>query len=263
MKPCFYLALSIFLLGCGGGTPHTPPHEPNPQPPFMSGLYQIFASSNSNAFSISGSLMQHGATVSGVMHISMPACFPFTTDLPVNGVLMDDASLTMTLFVTLPSGQMLTFSMTHPGGHLSTVAGNFSITGPGCAAAEQGLANGGVVTITGLWQGTLTSSSQTVSSISLNLTQSGPDAHGFFSATGTGTITGGTCFGGVSVDSATVIIGSGTNFVLDNSQAGATGKLTLTGSITPGVFGSATFIGAYTSLQGACSETGTAHLQVG
>jgi hypothetical protein len=229
----------------------------------MSGLYQIFASSNSNAFSISGSLMQNGGNVSGVMHISMPACFSFTTDLPVSGTLMNDASLTMTLSLTLPSGQMLSFSMTHPGGHLSTVAGNFSITGAGCAAAEQGLANGGAITITGLWQGTLITAAQTVSSISLNLTQSGPDAHGFFSATGTGTITGGTCFGGASVDPITVIIGSGTNLVLDNSQAGTTGKLTLTGNILPGAFGGASFVGAYTSVQGACLEVGTARLQIG
>lgn len=229
----------------------------------MSGLYQIFATSNANAFSLSGSLMQNGGNVSGVMHISMPACFPFTTDLPVTGTLMNDASLTMTLSLTLPNGQMLSFSMTHPGGHLSTVAGNFSITGAGCAVAEQGLANGGIVTITGQWQGTLITSAQTVSSITLNLTQSGPDVHGFFSATGTGTITGGTCFGGVSVDPATVIIGSGTAFVLDNSQAGTTGKLTMTGSIIPGVFGGASFVGAYTSVQGACSEIGTARLQVG
>lgn len=266
MKPIsrFYLSLALLLYlllsGCGGGSMQPPPSSP---PPFTSGLYQIFASSNSNAFSLSGSLMQNGSNVSGVMHISMPACFSFTTDLPVNGTLTNDANLTVTLSLTLPNGQMLSFSLTHPGGHLSTVAGNFTIAGAGCAVPEQGLANGGAVTITGQWQGTLTTSAQTVSSISLNLTQAGPDAHGFFSATGTGTITGGTCFGGASVDSATVIIGSGTTFVLDNSQAGATGKLTITGTILPGVFGGASVVGAYISVQGACLEVGTARLQVG
>jgi hypothetical protein len=239
----------------------TPPPPPPPQ--FTSGLYTLFASSNSNAFTLSGSLMQSGSTVVGVMHIGMPQCFSFSTDLPVTGTLSSDTNLPVNLSLTLPSGQMLTFSLLHIGGHLSTVAGNFAITGAGCAAPEQGLANGGTVTITGQWTGTLTNTSQSTSSISLNLTQTGPDAHGFFSAMGTGTITGGTCFGAVSVDATTAIAGQGTNFVLDNSQSGTTGKLTLQGTIMPGVFGGAIFQGLYTSTQGACSETGTAKLQVG
>ena len=251
----FYLSLS----GCGGGSMQTPP----PPPPFTSGLYTLFASSNSNAFTLSGSLMQSGSGVSGVMHIGMPACFPFSTDLPVSGALMNDANLTVNLSLTLPSGQMLTFNLVHVGGHLSTVAGSFAITGAGCAVPEQGLANGGTVTITGLWQGTLTSAAQTVSTINLNLTQTGPDAHGFFSATGTGTITGGTCFGGVSVDAATSIAGLGTTFVLDNSQSGTTGKLTVQGNIIPGAFGGASFQGIYTSVQGACAETGVVRMQIG
>jgi|SRR5579859_3186611 len=256
----FGLFIYLSISGCGGASTPAPPPPP---PPFTSGLYQLFASSNSNAFTLSGSLMQSGSTVSGVMHIGMPQCFPFTTDLPVKGTLMNDANLTVNLSLTLPSGQMLSFSLTHVGGHLSNVAGSFAITGAGCAAPEQGLANGGTVTITGQWTGTLITAAQTVSSISLNLTQTGPDAHGFFSATGTGTITGGTCFGGVSVDSTTVIAGNGTNFVLDNSQTGTTGKLTLQGNILPGAFGGASFTGTYTSVQGACSETGVARIQTG
>ena len=269
MKPIsrFYLSLALLIFlslsGCGGGSTQPMPQVQGAQPPFMSGLYQIFGSSNSNLFTLSGSLMQNGSNVSGVMHIGMPACFSFNTDLPVSGTLTNDANLTVTLSLTLPNGQMLSFSLTHPGGHLSTVAGNFSITGAGCAAAEQGLANGGIVTITGLWQGTLITSAQTVSSISLNLTQTGPDAHGFFSATGTGTITGGTCFGSVTVDPATVIGGIGTNLVLNNSQAGTTGKVLMSGTVIPGSFGSTSFEGPYTSMQGACSEIGTARLQVG
>jgi hypothetical protein len=256
-----YLVLWICLVlsGCGGGSVQSPP----PPPPFISGLYQLFASSNSNAFTLSGSLMQSGATVSGVMHIGMPLCFSSAPDLPVNGTVSNDMNGPINLSLTLPSGQLLTFSLLHPGGHLPNLAGTFAITGPGCAAPEQGLANGGTVTLSGSWQGTLTSSAQTVSTINLNLTQSGPDAHGFFSAAGSGTITGGTCFSGVIVDPTTMIAGPGTHFVLNNNQSGTTGKLTIQGTILPGAFGGATFTGTYTSTQGACSEVGTASMQVG
>jgi hypothetical protein len=252
-------ALLFALIGCGGNSTQTPPPPP---PPFTSGLYQLFASSNSNAFTLSGSLMQSGGTVSGVMHISMPACFNFTTDLPVTGTLSSAANFPVSLSLTLPSGQALSFNLLHPGGHLSNLTGTFAIAGSGCAAPEQGLANGGTVTITGQWQGTLTPTGGASSSITLNLTQSGPDPHGFFSATGTAAM-GGTCFSGGTVNPATVIIGNGTSIVLDNSQSGTTGKLTLQGSIIPGVFGGASFVGGYTSLQGTCSEIGTVSMQTG
>jgi len=255
------LLLFLGISGCGGNG--SMPVPPAPPPPFTSGLYQLFASSNSNAFSLSGSLMQSGSTVSGVMHVSMPLCFSFSADLPVTGTLSNDVNFPVNLSLPLPSGQMLTFNLQHPGGLLSKLTGTFGISGAGCAAPEQGLANGGAVTISGAWQGTLINAQQSVSTIQLNLTQMGPDAHGFFSATGSGTIAGGTCFGTVSVDASTVIVGPKTSFVLNNSQSGTTGKLTLGGSITPGAFGGGNLGGSYTSTQGACSEVGVASMQTG
>jgi len=257
---CLAFLLYCALAGCGGGSSRmTQP----PIVPFTSGLYQIFASSTSNAFTLSGSLMQSGNTVSGVMHISMPACFNFSTDLPVTGTLSNAADFPVNLSLALPSGQMLTLSLLHPGGHLSNVTGTFAITGAGCAAPEQGLANGGTLTISGQWSGTLTPTGGPSSQIRLNLTQTGPDTHGFFSATGTATITGTGCFSNASVDPATIIIGSGSQIILDNSLSGSTCKLTMQGGIIPGAFGGASFVGTYTSTQGTCSEAGGVNLQVG
>lgn len=253
------LLACLVVSGCGGSSM---PNPPAPPPPFISGLYQLFASSNSNAFTISGSLMQSGATVSGVMHISMPACFNFATDLPVSGSVSNAADFPVNLSLTLPSGQILTFGLLHPGGHLSTFIGTFSISGAGCAAPEQGLANGGTVTITGQWSGSLTPVGGPSSQITLNLSQTGPDSHGMFSATGTATMSA-SCFSSGTVDPTTVIIGNGTNIVVDNSQAGTTGKLILHGGMTFGAFGGASFIGTYTSTQGTCSEAGSVSMQVG
>ncbi len=254
--------LYFALAGCGGGNSTTQ----GPTLPFSSGLYQITGTSNSNPaanFTLAGSLMQSGNSVAGVMHIAMPACFSFNTDIPVSGTLGTNQSgdFTVNLTLTLPSGQQLSFSTIHPGGHLSQLTGAYSLTGAGCATSDQGSAGGTILSITGgNWIGTLTSTGGTVSHIALALTQTGPDAHGFFSATGTGTITGGTCFGGASVDPATVVIGPGSQLVMDSSQTGTTGTLTLQGTFSPLPFGGATFAGAYTSTQGACSDSGTASM---
>jgi hypothetical protein len=90
----------------------------------------------------------------------------------------------------------------------------------------------------------------------MTLTQTGPDAHGFFSATGTATITGGTCFSNATVDPASVIIGTGSTLIFDNAQPGTTGKTIIHGDLGSGLIGS-NFNGTYISTQGTCSETGT------
>ena len=90
----------------------------------------------------------------------------------------------------------------------------------------------------------------------MTLSQTGPDTHGLFSATGTATINGGTCFSSATVDPATLVIGAGSTLVFDNAQSGTTGKTIMQGDFTPLLIGSS-FTGTYTSTQGACSETGS------
>lgn len=251
-----YFSLAVLvclaLFGCGGGS--SMQQQP---PPFTSGLYSISGSYDSLAFAfnIYGSLMQNGSSVSGVMHNESP-CFTFDTDIPVAGTLLNDANLTVNLSITLPNGQVLTLNLVHPGGHLTELSGTFTINGAGCLATGHGTVVGSAIPISGAWSGTLSANSVTVGTIQLNLNQIGPDAHGFFSAKGTATISGGACFGSATIDPATVIIGTHTEFVLDNSQAGTTGKLTLTGTVFGAQFAGAAFNGSYTSVQGSCSESG-------
>src|ERR1700760_189387 len=225
----------LVIAGCGGSNnsgSQNPSASATPIP-FTQGLYVINGTSSANAssnFTLAGSLTQSNNNLSGVMHIAISSCFTFNTDIPVSGVLsMNSAGASVVaLNFNLPSGQMLSFNMTHPGGNLSSVSGTYTLTGAGCAATDQGSASGNILNATNVsWTGTFTSSGGGTSQLNANLKQTGPDAHGFFSATGSGTITGGTCFSSFNVDASTVISGPNSTLVLDNSQAGSTGKTTL------------------------------------
>jgi hypothetical protein len=170
--------------------------------------------------------------------------------------LSNPADLRLDLAMVLPGGQNLSFSMSHPDG--TFFPGTYSFTGAaGCGVPDAGGAMLHAMGLTGAWHATFTSSSGTTSHMSMALTQTGPDAHGFFSATGTATITGGTCFSSATIDPASLLIGSGSQVVLDNSQPGAGGKTILQGQFGPLAFGGEFFNGTYTSTQGACSESGT------
>jgi hypothetical protein len=261
------LAIVATLAGCGGSS--SPPPPPPPPVPFGSGLYQINGTSNSNPsanFILAGSIMQTGnTTVSGVMHITMASCFLRAMDIPVSGTLTNNSSGLDTGFFTLtlalPSGQLMSFSLSHPGGHLTFVNGTYSVNGSGCAAVDQGSASGRAMAFGGNWTGTLTSSTGTVSNIAMTWQLSGPDAHGVFSATGSATMTGGTCFSAATINpSSTMILGLASTLTMNNSAPGTTGTLVFNGDFSNGGFFAESFSGTYTSTQGACSETGTASM---
>jgi hypothetical protein len=249
----FLLALlSIGLAGCGGS-------KMPPAPiPFFSGLFEIDAVSDTDfpVFRLQGNLTQNGNSMSGIMHLAMLSCVSFNTDIQVTGTLSNPSDLRLDLAMVLPGGQNLSFSMSHPDG--TFFPGTYSFTGAaGCGAPDAGGAMLHAMGLTGAWHATFTSSSGTTSHMSMALTQTGPDAHGFFSATGTATITGGTCFSSATIDPASLLIGSGSQVVFDNSQPGAGGKTILQGQFGPLAFGGEFFNGTYTSTQGACSESGT------
>jgi hypothetical protein len=256
------LLLCSVLLGCGGNTSHN-----NQGPPmlFESGLHSMSASSSTDptgSFVLVGSLMQNGSSLSGIMHFQGSPCFPFATDIPVNGTLTpSEADLT----AMLPNGQKVTFSgMTHPGGHLTFLNGNYSVTGSGCIANVQGTAGDGAMDFSGHYIGHFVSSTGNSASVSLSLNQTGPDAHGLFSATGTVSITGGTCFSSATLDATTLLLGKGSTLVLDDSAVGSAGKTVGNGDFSPpSPVGFPFFNGTYTSSKGACSETGALNLAFG
>jgi len=262
--------LEIFCLvlsGCGGGSSAMP--GPTPTPIFFaSGLYQIDETSTTNpntSFTLQGSLLQSGNNLSGVMHASGLSCFSFNTDIPVSGKLGTDntGNFTVDLLFSLPAGQTLSLNTIHPFGHLFIISGTYSLAGAGCAAPDQGNVFGQSLSIGGSWMGHFNSSGGVVSQVtSMTLTQTGPDVNGFFSATGTATITGGTCFSSATVDAASIIVGTGSTLILDNAQPGTTGKTIVQGDLQAGIIGSS-FNGTYTSTQGTCSETGSVTLFIG
>jgi len=257
----FLLAIICLVLsGCGGSTSTMPGPTPTPLP-FFSGLYQIDGASTVNpatSFHLAGSLMQAGNNVSGVMHMELAPCLSFSTDLPVTGTLGVNSAgdFTVNLVLTLPGAQKFSFNLIHPGGHLSFISGNYTLAGGGCLLIDQGGASGQVLGVQGNWIGHFNSRGGAVSQLNMTLTQTGPDTHGLFSATGTATINGGTCFSSATVDPATLVIGAGSTLVFDNAQSGTTGKTIMQGDFTPLLIGSS-FTGTYTSTQGACSETGS------
>jgi hypothetical protein len=265
-------AVQVFLLatfclvlsGCGGSSAMP---RPTPTPlPFGSGLYQIDGTSTVNpatSLHLAGSLMQSGNNVSGVMHMTLAPCISFSTDLPVTGALGVNSAgdFTVDLALTLPGAQKLSFNLIHPGGHISILSGNYTLAGGGCLPIDQGGAGGQELGVQGNWIGHFNSSGGVVSQLNMTLTQTGPDIHGLFSATGTATITGGTCFSSATVDPATLVIGTGSTLIFDNAQPGTTGKTIMQGDFTALIIGTS-FTGTYTSTQGTCSDTGSFSMSI-
>jgi hypothetical protein len=258
------LLFCSILFGCGGSDNNNNNNK-GPLMVFESGLHSINAESpsdpNKSNFVLVGSLMQNGASLSGIMHFQGSPCFPLSTDIPVSGTLTEtEADFT----AMLPNGQRVAFTgMQHPLiPHPQFLGGNYSVTGSGCLANLQALASDETLGFNGNFVGTFTSSTGNTANVSLSVTQTGPDAHGFFSATGSATITGGTCFSSATFDPATVLLGSeGSTLVLDDTAAGSTGKIVSNGGfITPSNVGGPSFSGTYTSTKGSCSETGNLFL---
>jgi len=253
--------LSIGLAGCSGSNGMM--RTPTPTPiPFFSGLFEIDANSTTSSaviFRLQGNLTQNGNNMSGIMHLAMLSCVAFNTDIPVTGTLSNAPDFRFDLSAALPGGQNLSFSLSHPDGTI--FPGRYSFTGgAGCGVPDSGAALLNGMGLTGAWRATFTSSGGTTSQMSLALMQTGPDANGFFSATGTATISGGTCFSSATVDPASLLIGTGSQLVLDNSQLGTSGKTILQGKFAPLAFGGEFFVGTYTSPEGACSESGTVNM---
>ena len=225
-----------------------------------SGLQQIRAelpnSTTAPEFELQGGLTQNGSSISGIMHFMNSSCFPFSTDISLTGKAN---SSEIDLQSELPNGQQVEFTgLTHPNGHGTFLDGNFAVSGAGCIPTVPGFVVVQVEALGGNWIGTLKSSSGSMARIDLNMSQTGPDAHGLFSATGTATITGGTCFTNATIDPSTVLIGDGSTLVLDDATPSSTGKTVLTGNFfgpSPVGFGAGS--GTYTSTEGSCSESGT------
>jgi hypothetical protein len=196
------------------------------------------------------------------MHISNSPCFAFNADIPLNGVVRDNQG-DSDLFLTLPSGQKLSFTLVRAGDFFG---GTYSLTGAGCATSDQGTITVGSFSFLGIFVGFLNSPSGASSRLNMAIaTQSLPDANGFFSATGTATFTSvsgtASCFTNAVIDPATTILsGPNSQIVLLDSDPGKTGKTVLTGTMDGEPFGDMAFNGTYTSTEGTCSNSGSISL---
>jgi hypothetical protein len=260
-----FLFLCMALFGCGGNNTNNNNNN-GPLMVFESGLHSTVAESPADPavanFVLVGSLMQNGPSLSGIMHLQGSPCFLLSTDIPVSGtVSATEADFT----AMLPNGQRVTFTaMMHPlVPHPQFLGGNYSVTGPGCLPNIQGLASDEANNFSGTYIGKFSSTTGGSANVTLTLNQTGPDAHGFFSATGTATITGGTCFSSATIAPTTVLLGNGSTLVLNDSAAGSTGQTVAVGQfVASSNVGFGFFGGTYTSTKGACSETGALNMQI-
>jgi hypothetical protein len=245
------------LFGCGGGTSPQPCLRNCPVIPFTAGAYLIKGTSASNSslnFTLAGAQTQVGDSTNGAMHFINSSCFPFSTDIQVLGSL---GQTIFRLLSILPNNQLFTADdLTHPGGDPQLFFGHYAITNAGCLASDTGTLSVQLINFSGSWAGSLAPATGTPSTISLALTQSGPDIHGFFSGTGTASIAGGTCFSAAIVDPSTALVPMSASLVLADSSTGSTGKTVIIGDFSA----TGTFSGTYTSTEGACSEKGTVSL---
>ncbi|HLY92490.1 MAG TPA: hypothetical protein VKQ89_04445 [Candidatus Angelobacter sp.] len=257
------LFVLIGLSGCGGNTNN---NNQGSLMVFESGLHSTRAESptdpQASLFVLVGNLMQNGSSISGIMHFQGSPCFPLTTDIPVSGTLTPTEA---DFSAMLPNGQKVTFTAMQHGAipHPQFLGGNFSVTGSGCLANSQGLAGDAAMNFSGAYTGRFVSSTGNSANVSLSLNQSGPDAHGFFSASGTATITGGTCFSSATIDPATLLLGDGSTLVLDDTAPGSAGKTIANGTfVATSPVGFGFFSGTYTSAKGTCSESGSLNLNL-
>ena len=258
-----FLFLCITLFGCGGNNTN---NNNGPLMVFESGLHSTIAESPADPsvanFVLVGSLMQNGPLLSGIMHFQGSPCFPLSTDIPVSGTV---SAVEADFTAMLPNGQRVSFTGLMHGAiqHPQFLVGNYSVTGSGCLPNIQGLASDEANNFSGTYTGKFSSSGGGSANVTLTLNQTGPDAHGLFSATGTATITGGTCFSSATIAPTTVLLGNGSTLVLDDTAAGSSGQTVANGQfVATSPVGFGFFGGTYTSTKGACSETGSLSMQI-
>jgi hypothetical protein len=241
------VSLTLLMWGCGsGGNSNNAPMLT-----LTAGNWQVNMVSTTNPGARSGggtSLSQTGATATGIMHLVSPSCFKLLTDINVNATITGP---TLQLTASSAAGETISVTAT---GTATSLSGNYTVGGT--CPQDQGTFTALLVPpATGTWHGTLTSAGGPVAQVTATLTQSGPDAHGFFRVTGAVTFSGGTCLvSGNIVDG----MGIGAVYVLivspDPTLTIAT--VVVGGSMTDPATANA-LSGAYTSNESACTDNGT------
>lgn len=236
MHKRFLAVCAIFLLwlaGCGGSSQNsTAPTPQTPQFGIVSGNWDLDMLSLSPVLGMraGGNLVQNGTAISGIIHVEGSPCFdPVADDLIVSGTATGGATAFggAITFSTAPvRGQTFTFTSgsqppTLPGLN-NLLNGSFILTEGTCSPEVRGVLAGDVVSpVTGTWKGAFTPSlvGATPLGVTANLTQTGPDAHGFFQITGSLAFTGSKCFTSGTITSSS-ILGANAKLTIATSDAG-------------------------------------------
>ncbi|HEX7285063.1 MAG TPA: hypothetical protein VF532_02725 [Candidatus Angelobacter sp.] len=166
-----------------------------------------------------GAISQSGNALSGIIHLRGSACFDTNLDdLMVSGTV---AGSTLTLNTASLRGQVLSvIAMPDPNrpGGVNALSGTWSLTGGTCANSGNSLMIF-VPPISGTWAGPLANG--LAGTAKATLTQTGPDAHGFFQVSGSFVFSGSACLASGSVTSGTVsgLLG---DILLNTNGAGQT-----------------------------------------
>lgn len=272
----------ILLSGCNGGilpggpssipTVTSPASTPasQPQPLVISGNWQLNTTSTTGKapVSIGGSLVESSGSVTGIMRVQDPTCFVQPVTINLTGTLSgSDISLT-----SAPVGgeiETVTGTITNDtdSGQV-TLSGSYAING-GCRDGDSGSVAGIQLYISNSLQGTFTSSSGQMFSVSGGgIYQNGttPNTDGSFGLTGSATLNT-PCLMATTITPGTLASGSfimGDTVGIEFSTSNGT-TLTFTGTLDlnsyDAIYDSYEIDGSYTVSGGACADTGTAALR--
>jgi hypothetical protein len=240
----------VWICACGSGG-----GNPGPTLNIASGNWQvsIVSTANPGLRGLGGtSLSQTGANVTGIMHLVSPPCFNFLNDINLNGTL---SGTTLKLTSNAVSGSAISATVS---GSEKLLAGTYASSGGACGPPDQGTITATFVPpASGSWQGTLTSAGGTVGQVTANVTQSGPDADGLFSVSGTVTFSG-TCLASGAISSG-LASGSVYTLIVKPNDPAVTGEAIISGSMTDPATATA-FSGFYSAIESACTDNGNISL---
>jgi len=212
----FVATALIALCGCGGSSSST---SPTPQVTIVSGNWGIALTAQPGTFTpmiAGGVINQSGTSFSGILHLQGSTCFDSQLDdLVLSGTL---SASTITLTSAPVRGQVLAMSVTPAANQVDQVkalSGSWTITGGACAGSGTSLM-ASIPPLTGTWSGPITNA--VTGTVGATLTQSGPDAHGFFQVSGSFAFSGTPCFTAGTIASSSVS-GLEADIVLNTNDA--------------------------------------------
>ena len=194
---------------------------------------------------LAGSIAQSGTALSGVMHIYNSLCYDFMTSIPFTGVMTSGTTATVT--TTAVQGQIITANL-NAAVDGNSATGTYGIAG-GCANGDTGTLMGyKVKSLSGTWKGSFTDGVFQIA-ITAVLTQSGPDAAGYYHLTGTASFSGSPCFATGTISSGTSAVNGGAVVLYMTTS---NGTVSASGMISDLPFAN-TLSGEYSVIGGTCA----------